>query len=86
MMIMGSSVFAQQKTKNLVIVTLDGYWWKELFAGADEELINTKAFIAQKDVKQKSWIATPQEKREVFNVCCMEFNHKTETTSNLIGK
>lgn len=66
LMMVSTSVFAQQKTKNLVVVTLDGYRWKEFFAGADEELINTKAFITQKDVKQKYWRATPEERREVL--------------------
>lgn len=66
LLIMGTQTFAQQKTKNLVVVTLDGYRWKELFTGADEELINTKAFISQKDVKQKYWRETSQERREVL--------------------
>lgn len=58
-----------QKTKNLVVVTLDGYRWKDLFTGADEELINDKAYVTQKyqkDVKAKYWRATPEERREVL--------------------
>lgn len=58
-----------QKTKNLVVVTLDGYRWKELFTGADEGLINDKAYVAQKyqkDMKQKYWRTTPEERREVL--------------------
>lgn len=66
LMMMSSAVYAQQKTKNLVVVTLDGYRWKELFTGADEELINTKTFITQKNVKQKYWRPTAQERREVL--------------------
>ena len=59
------SVFAQ-KTKNIVVVTLDGYRWKELFTGADDELINTKAFNTQKDVKDKYWRATAEERRNTL--------------------
>ncbi|TZF83175.1 LTA synthase family protein [Pedobacter sp. BS3] len=67
LMIAGMQVMAQQqKTKNLVVVTLDGYRWKELFTGADEELINNKAFIKQKDVKDKYWRNTPEERRKVL--------------------
>ena len=58
----GLSSFAQ-KTKNLVVVTMDGYRWKELFSGADESLIGTEAFITQKDVKQKYWRNTAEERR-----------------------
>ncbi|WP_343532899.1 alkaline phosphatase family protein [Pedobacter sp.] len=67
MMLLGMAMNASaQKTKNLVVVTLDGYRWKELFAGADEELINTKSFITQKNVKEKYWRATAAERREAL--------------------
>jgi len=69
-MLMGVQLFAQQqKTKNLVIVTLDGYRWKELFTGADEGLINNKSYVPlknQDNAKQKYWRATPEERREVL--------------------
>jgi hypothetical protein len=38
------SVAAQQKTKNLVIVTLDGMRWQEVFGGADAALLSDKRF------------------------------------------
>jgi hypothetical protein len=38
-----TSVAAQQlKTKNVIIITLDGLRWQELFHGADSALINSK--------------------------------------------
>ncbi len=36
-------IFAQQKTENLIIVTLDGMRWQEVFGGADEQLLKNKA-------------------------------------------
>ncbi|MFL5809056.1 MAG: alkaline phosphatase family protein [Flavisolibacter sp.] len=36
--------FAQQKTDNLVIITLDGMRWQELFGGIDTVLVNDKRF------------------------------------------
>ena len=35
---------AQTKTKNLVIVTLDGMRWQEVFGGADSEILKNKEF------------------------------------------
>jgi hypothetical protein len=37
----------QRKTKNLVIVTLDGSRWKELFRGADSVFLFGKTFNSQ---------------------------------------
>ena len=60
-------VFARQEnTKNLVIITLDGYRWKELFTGADEALIHTKAFISQKNIKEKYWRDNAEERRKAL--------------------
>jgi hypothetical protein len=36
-----SSLFAQSKTGNIIIVTLDGFRWEEVFGGADSLLIKT---------------------------------------------
>lgn len=35
---------AQQKTENLVVVTLDGMRWQEVFGGADSALLKNKSF------------------------------------------
>ena len=42
--------FSQQKTENLIIVTLDGLRWQEVFKGADKELINDTVY--NRDVKE----------------------------------
>jgi hypothetical protein len=40
-----SSIRAQQKTENVILITLDGLRWQELFGGADPRLL-TKAFVS----------------------------------------
>jgi Metalloenzyme superfamily len=57
---------AQKKyAENVIIITLDGYRWQELFRGADEELINNKEIsFDTADLKKKFWAATPVERRK----------------------
>ena len=65
---MGLGVYAQ-KTKNLVVITLDGYRWKELFTGADEGLMNNTKFVPKKFLeatKDKYWRNTPEERRKAL--------------------
>jgi Type I phosphodiesterase / nucleotide pyrophosphatase len=39
-----SLVFAQNKTENIVVVTLDGMRWQEVFGGADTALLKNKKY------------------------------------------
>jgi len=39
-----TTISAQQKTENLLIVTLDGMRWQEVFSGADKALLSDKRF------------------------------------------
>lgn len=56
--------FAQQKAENIIIVTLDGFRWQEVFGGADEILINNKEYSHDTaNLKQKFWAATAEERR-----------------------
>ncbi|MEO6870273.1 MAG: hypothetical protein ABI168_11545 [Ginsengibacter sp.] len=36
--------FAQQKTKNIIIITTDGFRWQEVFGGMDSAIANMKKF------------------------------------------
>ncbi|OOQ57176.1 alkaline phosphatase family protein [Mucilaginibacter pedocola] len=57
---------AQRKTKNLIVVTLDGMRWEEVYRGADSALINSK-FTDDKDgVKKRFWAATAEERRAIL--------------------
>ncbi len=57
---------AQQKqTDNLIIVTLDGLRWHELFTGADSVLINDPKYSSDTQrVKDKYWAPTAIERRQ----------------------
>jgi hypothetical protein len=59
--------FAQTlKTKNVVIVTLDGFRWQELYRGADSALINSP-YTQDKDVvTKKYWSKDLHERRKLL--------------------
>ncbi len=54
-----------QKTKNVVIITFDGYRWKELFNGADSSHLFGKKFTSQDSTwrVKKYWAKTAEERR-----------------------
>ena len=63
---LSSSICAQSaaKTENIVIITLDGMRWQEIFGGADEVLINDTVYNHDpKGLKEKFWAVTPEERR-----------------------
>jgi hypothetical protein len=51
------------KTQNLIVVTLDGFRWQELFRGADSALINSKFTDDPKEVTKIFWADNLQERR-----------------------
>ena len=56
---------AQTKTENIVVITLDGLRWQELFTGADSILINDSVYTRNSErLKEKYWAATAEERRE----------------------
>lgn len=58
--------FAQtHKTENVVIVTLDGMRWQEVFGGADSALLNNKKYTHDSSgMYKKFWAATGDERRK----------------------
>lgn len=66
MMCCSLQLIAQQKERKLVIVTLDGCRWQEVFTGADAKLIDDKKFVTQKNLRAKYWKETPEERRETL--------------------
>lgn len=53
------------KTKNLIIVTLDGYRWQEVFTGADSTLIRDKRFVGNsEELQNEFWAADPEIRRK----------------------
>src|SRR6267154_2726706 len=60
-------LFAQShRTQNIIIVTLDGFRWQELYRGADSALINSKYTDTTADIRKKFWAETPVERRKLL--------------------
>ncbi len=62
-----SAVFSQHlKTRNLIVVSMDGFRWQELFRGADSSLIFSKRFNGRDSARyvHKFWAADEKERRE----------------------
>ena len=56
--------FGQQKTKNIIIITLDGYRWQELFQGADERILTNDKYVKDTSVVSRFGGQTEQERRQ----------------------
>jgi hypothetical protein len=53
--------------RRLVVITIDGLRWQELFTGADSFLVGDARYVVSPDsLKQTYWRATPEERREVL--------------------
>lgn len=58
------SSFAQHKTENVVIVTLDGMRWQEVFKGVDSAIIVNKKFTSDSEqVTKNFWSSAINERR-----------------------
>jgi hypothetical protein len=59
--------FAQQtKTKNIIMISIDGYRWQEIYKGADSSILFEKKYRSQdsSELFKKFWAATAKERRE----------------------
>jgi len=52
------------KTKNLVIVTLDGFRWEEVFRGSDSALVESKFTEGKNEIRLKFGASTVSERRK----------------------
>lgn len=58
------STLAQDKNTKVVLITLDGLRWQELFTGGDSLLIANPAFVSDTtELKAKFWREDPEERR-----------------------
>ncbi len=65
--VMAITLNAQHKTENVVIVTLDGMRWQEIFGGVDEELVNNKSFTKEPgEIKKSFWAFSAEERRKLL--------------------
>ena len=63
--LLASSVYA--KDTNVVLVTLDGVRWQEVFSGADKNLISNKDFVKQpSDLSNEFWDENPQKRQQLL--------------------
>lgn len=63
--VLGGAAQQKKAAKNprVVLITLDGFRWQELFSGADSKLIIKKYAEDTTAVKERFWRNTPQERR-----------------------
>jgi len=54
------------KTENIIIVTLDGFRWQELYRGADSALINSKFTKDKAEMTKKFWAADASTRRNLL--------------------
>ena len=66
-LLLPGAIKAQQKnkTENIVIVTLDGMRWQEIFGGADQALLTNKKFTRDStETTNKFWSDGITERRK----------------------
>lgn len=61
--LMTLSVDAQYKTENVILITLDGYRWQELFTGAEKRLVSKEFVSDSAAVMNDFWAETPEARR-----------------------
>ncbi len=65
LVISGSCVFAQERqTENVIVVTLDGFRWQEVFTGADSSLIRDKEYVHDQNVLNAFWDSSSVVRRQ----------------------
>lgn len=69
-LLFSNASIAQKEAKNnqkVILITLDGFRWQELFSGADAKLVENKTFVENtKELKELFWKETPEERRQVL--------------------
>ena len=64
-----SSIYAQQgkDTEHVILITLDGFRWQEMFTGADPKLIAHPDYVHDStELKDLFWRETAEERRETL--------------------
>jgi hypothetical protein len=54
------------ETKNIIIVTLDGFRWTELFGGADSKILFNGKYVADRAAAQSFWSPDPDERKKIL--------------------
>src|SRR5699024_9316371 len=70
-----------QSGEKVVLVTLDGYRWQELFAGADALLIANEDYVSDSSsLKEKFWRNSPEARRRALMRQNFSFNEELSDT------
>jgi len=57
----------QRATENVILISLDGLRWQEVFSGADPVLIRTEAYVSDTtDLIAAFWHAEPEQRRQIL--------------------
>lgn len=64
-LLFGNSILGQEsKNQKVILITLDGFRWQELFGGADEKLIGNKKYVSDvENLKKEFWRKSYKERR-----------------------
>src|SRR5690606_519999 len=62
----GQWLTAQNTDQKVILITMDGYRWQELFTGADEGLISNGDFKGSGGLKTQFWANTAEERRKTL--------------------
>jgi len=60
------TVAQKLKTENVVLITLDGFRWQEVFNGADSSFIKQQSHLKDSQTKEKYWRSELDERRKVL--------------------
>ncbi|HEX3386970.1 MAG TPA: alkaline phosphatase family protein, partial [Mucilaginibacter sp.] len=71
LLLFAATIFARaraqtHKTQNVIIVTLDGFRWQELYRGMDSVMLNSKYTDDKAGLKKRYWAETPEERRKLL--------------------
>ncbi len=61
-----SSVAQQLKTENVILITLDGMRWQEVFNGGDSSLMRQQVHLKDEKIKEKFWRRDTDERRKTL--------------------
>jgi hypothetical protein len=91
-----TGAYAQERnTQNVIVITLDGYRWNELFNGADPRIVNNSKYVSDTSVVSRFFDPSPEVSRAkvmpfFWNVIANEgqlygnrgFNNKVNCTNS----
>jgi hypothetical protein len=58
--------FGQRKTENVILITLDGFRWQEMFSGAEEPLLDQQKNLKDARLREKFWHPEATERRKLL--------------------